>query len=86
MSSKSLNVGLSNESIKALNLSVLLLLFSCSVMSDCDLMDYSPPDSSVHGVPQAMILEWVAMPYSRGSSQPRGRTCISYIAGGFFTI
>ena len=35
MSSKSLNVGLSNESIKALNFSVLLLLFSCSVMSDC---------------------------------------------------
>ena len=36
----------------------------------CDSMDY-PPGSSVHGVLQASILEWVAMPSSRGSSQPR---------------
>ena len=35
---------------------------------------------------QARILEWVAMPSSRGSSQPRGRTQVSCIAGGFFTI
>ena len=37
----------------------------------CDLMDYSPPRSSVHGILQARILEWVAIPFSRGSSQPR---------------
>ena len=37
----------------------------------CDLMDYSLPDSSVHGVLQAKILEWVSMPSSMGSSQPR---------------
>ena len=36
-----------------------------------DPMDCSPPGSSVHGVSQARILEWVAMPFSRGSSQPR---------------
>ena len=43
----------------------------------------SPPGSSVHGIPQARILEWVAIAFSRGSSQPRDPTCtscISYIA------
>ena len=43
----------------------------------CDPMDCSPPGSSVHGVPQARILEWVAIPLSRGSSQPRDRTQVS---------
>ena len=38
------------------------------------------------GILQARILEWVVMPYSRGSSQPRDRTQVSRIAGGFFTI
>ena len=52
----------------------------------CDPMDCSPPGSSVHGTLQARILEWVAMPFSRGSSRPRDRTWISYIAGKFFTI
>ena len=47
-------------------------------------MDYSVPDSSVHGISQARILEWVAMPLSRGSSQPRDQTCISSLARGFF--
>ena len=51
--------------------------------SDC--IDYSPPGSSVHGILQARILEWVAMPSSRGSSWPRDQTCISCIAAGFFT-
>ena len=54
----------------------------------CNPMDCSPPGSSVHGIFQSRILGWVAMPSSRGSSQPRDRTCISYgfcIAGGFFT-
>ena len=37
----------------------------------CDPMDYSPPGSSVHGILQARILEWVAIPFSRESSQPR---------------
>ena len=51
----------------------------------CDPMDCSPPGSSVHGILQARILEWVAMPSSRGSCQPRGRTQVSNIADGFFT-
>ena len=44
-----------------------------------------PMDSTVRGILQARILKWVAFPYSRGSSQPRERTQVSHIAGGFFT-
>ena len=51
-----------------------------------DPMDCSPQGSSVHGILQARILEWVAMPSSRRSSQPRDRTWVSYIAGRFFTV
>jgi len=51
----------------------------------CNSMEYSLPDSSVHGILQARILEWAAMPSSRASSWPRDRTHISFIAGGFFT-
>ena len=59
-----------------------------SVVSDCDLMDCSPPASSAHGIFQARILEWVAISYSGGSSQPRDWTCISLspaLAGRFLT-
>ena len=52
----------------------------------CDSMDCSPPGSSVHGMLQAGILEWVAISFSRGSSQPRDRTQVSHIAGRCFTI
>ena len=48
-------------------------------------MDCSPPGSSVHGILQARILEWVAISSSRESSQPRDRTQVSCIAGRFFT-
>ena len=61
-------------------------LQSCLTLGD--LMDHSLPGSSVHGIFQARILEWVAMPSSRGSSRPRDRTCVSCdscTAGGFFT-
>ena len=51
---------------------------SCPAL--CVSMDYT-----VHGILQAGILEWVAFPFSRGSSQPRDRTQVSHIAGGFFT-
>ena len=53
----------------------------------CHPMDCSPPGSSVHGILQARILEWGAMPSSRGSSPPRDRILISYVslAGGCFT-
>ena len=52
----------------------------------CDPMDYTPLGSSVHSILQARILEWVAMPSSRGSFQPRDGTQVSCTAGGFFTI
>ena len=48
-------------------------------------MDCSPPVSSVHGISQSRVLEWVAISFSRGSFQLRNRTHISCIAGGFFT-
>ena len=47
-------------------------------------MDCSPPGSSVHGILQARILEWVAISFSRGSSRLRDQTQVSCIAGGFF--
>ena len=46
----------------------------------------SPLCSSVHGIPQARVLEWVAIPFSRGSSQPRDQTGVFCIAGRFFTV
>ena len=54
----------------------------------CNPTEWSPPGTSVHGILQARILEWVAMPSSRGSSRSRDRIHISYIShigGGFFT-
>ena len=60
-----------------------LVIQLCSTL--CDPMDCSPPCSSVCGILQARILEWVARPFSRESSRPRDCTRISCIAGGFFT-
>ena len=51
----------------------------------CDPMDCSPPGSSVHGILQARLLEWVAMPSSRGCSPPRDQTHISCIDRWVFT-
>ena len=52
----------------------------------CDPMDCSIPGSSVHGIFRARVLEWVAMPFSRVSSQPRDQTQVSCIAGRLFII
>ena len=57
---------------------------SCPAL--CNPMDCSPPGSSVHRILQARILEWVAVPFSRGSSQPKDQTQVSGTAGRFFTI
>ena len=46
----------------------------------CDPMDCNPPGSSLQGILQARILEWVAMPSSRGSSRSRDWTCVSYVS------
>ena len=66
------------------NLQVKVKVLARSTL--CDFIDCSPPGSSVHGILQARILEWVAIPSYRGSSQPRDRTLVSYSAGRFFTI
>ena len=61
----------------------------CSVIQShttrCNSMDCSQPGSSIHGVLQARIPEWVAISFSRGSSPPRDQTQVSCIAGRFFT-
>ena len=64
----------------------VLCLVVQSYLTLCDPMDCSLPGSSVHGIVQARILEWVSMPSSRGSSQPRDRIQISLIEGGVFTV
>ena len=55
-------------------------------LTPCDPMDCSLPHSSVHGIFQARVLEWVAISFSRGSSQPRDQTRVSHIVGRCFTV
>ena len=62
------------------------VLVSQLCLTLCNPMDCSLPGSSVHGILEIRILEWVAIPFSRGSSQPRDQTWVSCIAGRFFTI
>ena len=62
------------------------VLVAQSCLTLCDPMDCSPQGSPLHGIRQSRILEWVAIPFSRGSSWPRSRTWVSCIVGGFFTI
>ena len=65
---------------------IMCAMLNHSVVSTlCNPVDCSLPRSSVHGILQAKILEWVAMPSSRGSSQLRDQTQASHIAGRFFT-
>ena len=62
---------------------VVLVTKSCLTLGNP--MDCSQPGSSVYGISQARILEWVAISFSRGSTQPRDRIWVSHIAGWFFT-
>ena len=62
----------------------VLVTQSCPTL--CDLLDSSPPGSSVHAVLKARTLEWVASPSSRASSWPRDQTLVCHIAGRFFTV
>ena len=57
---------------------------SCPTL--CDPMDCSLPGTSVHGIFQAIVLEWIAISFSRGSSQPRDQTRVSHIVDRHFTI
>ena len=67
------------------NMYIVKVLVTQSCLTLCDLMDCSSPDSFVHGILQAKILEWVAIPFSGRSSGPRVPTLVSCIAGRFFT-
>ena len=62
------------------------VLVAQSCLTLCNPMDCSPPGSSFHGTLQARILEWVTIPFSRGSSQPRGQNWVSCTAGRFFIV
>ena len=70
--------------------SLLFLSLYWAVPQSCPIlwntMDYSLPSSSLYGIFQARILEWVAIPISRGSFWPRNWNWLSLIAGRFFTI
>ena len=57
---------------------------SCRTL--CNPMDCSPPGSSIHGILQTRILEWVAISFSRESSQPRDQTQVSHISGRRFNL
>ena len=52
----------------------------------CDPMDCSPPGSSLHGISQARLLEWVAISFCRGSSRPRDQPMSSALAGGYLPL
>ena len=65
---------------------LVLCLVAQSCPTLCDPMDCVRPGSSVHGILQERILEWVAMPSSGGSSQPRDGTQVSHTADRYFTI
>ena len=74
-------------SVCFITIKIVELLFSCLSHAQllCNSIVHSPPGSSVHGISQARILEWVVISFSRGSSQPRDQTYISSIEGRSFT-
>ena len=65
---------------------VLGVLVAQSCLTLCDPVDCGLPGPSVHGILQARVLEWIAIPLSRGSFLPRYRTLVSFIADRFFSI
>ena len=71
---------LGNKDFLKIEVCVCVLSHFSHVCLFCDPVDCSPPGSSVHGILQARILEWGAMPPSRGSSWPRDRTHVSYVS------
>ena len=65
---------------------VLIDCWSLSLPTISNPIDWGPPGFFIHGVFQARILAWVPVPFSRASSRPRDQTCVSCVAGRFFTI
>ena len=82
---KSLNLLLSDKSYLNVT-SVYVCVRTQSCLAFCNPMDHSPPGSTVHGIFQARILEWVVISCSKGSSQPRDWTWVFRIAGRYFNI
>ena len=72
------SIGLWAGTVQVEGLSEVKVTQSCLTL--CEPMDYT-----VHGILQARIHEWVAFPFSRGSSQSRDQTQVCHIAGSFFT-
>ena len=64
---------------------VLVKYLTYVIVTQSCLTLYDPMDYTVHGILKATVLEWVAFPFSRRSSQHRDRTLASHVAGGFFT-
>ena len=62
------------------------VLFAQSCLTLCYPLDCSLPGSSVHEILQARIVQWISIPFSKGSSQPQNQTQVFHIAGRFFTI
>ena len=62
----------------------VLVRQSCSAL--CESVDCSPPGSSLHGILQVTMVDWVAIPLSRGSFQPGDQTWITCIASSLFTL
>ena len=77
---KSISLGIELRWLeKGMEIPALVLIAvtqSCLIL--CNPIDYSPPGYSDHGIFQERILEWNTISYSRGSSQPRDQTCVSY--------
>ena len=74
-------------SVSLLNNPLYQFLYMCvKLLQSCPTMHSSTPGNSVHGILQARILQWVAIPSSRGSSQARDRSQVSHIAGRFFSV
>ena len=79
-------LSLHHQGSPSLHFYMLCVLVAQSHLTLCDPMDSSPLGFSVHGILQARILGWIAVPFSRGSSPPKDWTLISFIAGKIFTV
>ena len=90
--SKGYNMKSKDEKVSKIVVKIFIILkvWTCYSLSHvqlfADSIDCSLPDSSVHGILQTIIMEWIAIPFSRGSSQPRDWIWVSCIAGRLFTI
>ena len=81
-----INLSMVTDTGTLAGLVIMTVLVAQLCMTLCEPMNCSPSGSSVHGILKTKMLEWVAIPFSSGSSQPRDQTWVSCIAGSFFTI